>query len=67
LEGVFVLRDGTPEWAPITLGIVSDFYFEVLDGLASGETVIAGPYAAVRDLETGTPVRVTGAQQQVVQ
>jgi HlyD family secretion protein len=67
VEGVFVLRDDTPEWVPITVGIVSDWYFEVLDGLVGGETVIAGPYAAVRDLEAEMPVRVIGTEQQVAQ
>ncbi len=62
VEGVFVLRDGSPEWKPISVGIVGDFYFEVLDGLAGGETVIAGPYAAVRDLEAGSPVRLSSIQ-----
>jgi HlyD family secretion protein len=58
VEGVFVLEDGSPVWAPVTVGIVSDWYFEVLSGLSGGETVIAGPYAVVRDLEAGTPVRI---------
>jgi HlyD family secretion protein len=58
VEGVFVLQEGVPIWVPITVGIVGDFYFEVVDGLEGGETVISGPYAAVRDLETGAPVRV---------
>jgi HlyD family secretion protein len=57
VEGVFVLRDGTAAWLPITLGIAGDRYFEVVDGLKGGEVVIAGPYSAVRDLEAGTEVR----------
>lgn len=62
-EGVFVLRDGTAAWMPVRLGIAGDRYFEVLEGLEGGETVIAGPYAAVRDLEAGSPVRAPQAQQ----
>ena len=61
VEGVFVLRDGLPAWTPVTLGIVGDWYFEVLEGLVGGETVIAGPYAAVRDLEPGDAIRVTSS------
>jgi HlyD family secretion protein len=56
-EGVFVLDEGTAAWVPVTLGIAGDRYFEVLDGLEGGEIVIAGPYAAVRDLEAGSSVR----------
>lgn len=58
VEGVFVLRDGAPVWVPVTVGIVSDWYFEVLSGLTGDETVISGPYTAVRDLEAGSPVRI---------
>ncbi len=58
VEGVFVLRDGVPVWVPVSVGIVSDWYFEVLSGLTGDETVISGPYTAVRDLEAGSPVRI---------
>lgn len=57
VEGVFLLRDGLPVWTPVRLGIVGEWYFEVLEGVAEGDTVIAGPYAAVRDLEPDQPVR----------
>lgn len=66
-EGVFVLREGEPVWVPVTVGIVSDWYFEVLDGLDGGEFVIAGPYSAVRNLEPGTRVRVANPQQAAVE
>lgn len=62
VEGVFLLRAGKPAWVPVTLGIVGDWYFEVVAGLAEGDTVIAGPYAAVRDLEPDTPVRLARAE-----
>ncbi|HEX6926401.1 MAG TPA: efflux RND transporter periplasmic adaptor subunit [Longimicrobiaceae bacterium] len=59
VEGVFVLDGGTAKWVPIEIGIAGNQYFEVLDGLTGGEVVIAGPYAAVRDLEAGAAVRTT--------
>jgi HlyD family secretion protein len=61
LEGVFVLRDGAADWVAVKLGIAGDQYFEVVEGLEGGETVIAGPYAAVRDLEDGAAVRTPEA------
>lgn len=64
VEGVFVIRDGSPIWTPVEVGIVSDWYFEVLNGLDEGEQVIAGPYSAVRDLEPGAQVRISNAPQQ---
>jgi HlyD family secretion protein len=60
VEGVFLLDGGTAVWAPVSVGVVSDWYFEVLSGLEPGDTVIAGPYSAVRDLEAGEMVRTTG-------
>ncbi len=58
VEGVFVIRGGRPEWAPITLGIVGDWYFEVVSGLQLGDSVVSGPYTAVRDLDPDTPIRL---------
>jgi HlyD family secretion protein len=57
VEGVFVLRDGRAEWVPVQIGIAGDWYFEVLGGLGGGESIVSGPYSAVRDLEAGTEVR----------
>jgi HlyD family secretion protein len=58
IEGVFIYLEGTAEWRPVTVGIVGDYYFEVIDGLEIGETVIAGPYSVIRDLEADAPVRL---------
>ena len=52
-EGVFVLQDGAARFQPIEVGIAGERYFEVLSGLAAGDDVITGPYAAVRELEDG--------------
>lgn len=66
VEGVFVLRDGVPQWVPIEVGIVGDWYFEVLSGIEPGEVVISGPYTAVRDLTPGAsvrPIRTEGGEE----
>ena len=41
----------------VKVGIAGDEYFEVLDGLKEGETIVAGPYQAIRDLKDGARVR----------
>ena len=41
-EGVFVVRDGSATFRPVKVGIAGDEYFEVLDGLREGETIVAG-------------------------
>ncbi|MQA88893.1 MAG: efflux RND transporter periplasmic adaptor subunit [Gemmatimonas sp.] len=63
VEGVFLLRNGEPVWAPVQVGIVGDWYFELVAGVEEGDTVISGPYAAVRDLEPDATIRVTGSSE----
>src|SRR5512147_238636 len=43
-EGVFVVRDGIATFRPVKVGIAGDEYFEVLDGVREGETIVAGTY-----------------------
>src|SRR5881275_3438262 len=56
-EGVFVVKDGMATFRPVKVGIAGDEYFEVTDGLKEGETIVAGPYQAIRDLKDGARVR----------
>ena len=58
-EGVFIVRDGVATFHPVKVGIAGDEYFEVLDGLKGGETIVAGTYQAIRDLKDGAKVRET--------
>jgi len=58
VEGVFLYRDGIVEFRPVKVGIAGEEYFEVLDGLAVGDSIVAGPYQVIRDLRDGDPVRV---------
>ena len=55
-EGVFVVRDGLVTFRPVKVGIAGDEYFEVVDGLREGETIVAGTYQAIRDLKDGARV-----------
>jgi HlyD family secretion protein len=56
-EGVFVVRDGQAMFRPVKVGIAGDEYFEVVDGLREGETIVAGTYQAIRDLKDKARVR----------
>ena len=58
IEGVFVVTDGIATFRPVTVGIAGDEYFEVLEGLEPGETVVSGPYQTIRTLRSGDPVRL---------
>ncbi len=56
-EGVFVVQNGTAQFRPVTVGIAGEEYFEVLDGLRGGDTIVAGPYQTIRDLKDSSRVR----------
>jgi HlyD family secretion protein len=56
-EGVFVVRNGVATFRPVKVGVAGDEYFEVIDGLREGETIVAGTYQAIRDLKDGGKVR----------
>ncbi len=56
-EGVFVVQEGTAQFRPVKVGIAGEEYFEVLDGLRQGDTIVAGPYQTIRDLKDSSRVR----------
>ena len=56
-EGVFLVQNGVANFRPVKVGIAGDEYFEVVDGLRGGETIVAGTYQAIRDLKDGGKVR----------
>jgi len=56
-EGVFVVRNGVATFRPVKTGVAGEEYFEVVDGVREGETIVAGTYQAIRDLKDGSKVR----------
>ena len=56
-EGVFVVRNGVATFRPVKTGVAGEEYFEVVDGVREGETIVAGTYQAIRDLKDGAKVR----------
>ena len=56
-EGVFIVVNGEAQFRPVRVGIAGEEYFEVLEGLAAGDSIVAGPYQTIRDLRDGTKVR----------
>jgi len=41
----------------VKVGIAGEEHFEVVNGVHQGDTIVAGPYQAVRDLKEGARVR----------
>lgn len=58
IEGVFVIRDGRAHFTPVRIGITGREHFEVVAGLSEADSVVAGPYEAVRRLNDGALLRV---------
>lgn len=58
IEGVFVVRDGEVRFTAVQVGITGREHFEVLSGVVEGDSVVAGPYEAIRKLNGGDAVRV---------
>ncbi|MES2303982.1 MAG: efflux RND transporter periplasmic adaptor subunit [Gemmatimonadota bacterium] len=64
-EGVFVVNNGVAMFRAVKVGIAGDEYFEVLDGLKAGETLVAGSYQAIRDMKDSTKVKAAPAGMEV--
>ncbi|MBT8398554.1 MAG: efflux RND transporter periplasmic adaptor subunit [Gemmatimonadetes bacterium] len=58
IEGVFVVREGLAYFTPVEVGITGQEYFEVISGVQVGDTVVAGPYQRIRELNNEDPVRL---------
>jgi HlyD family secretion protein len=56
-EGVFLVAGGLATFTPVKVGIAGDEFFEVLEGLRAGDSIVAGPYQAVRDMKDSTRVK----------
>ena len=56
-EGVFLVRGGVASFVPVKVGIAGEEHFEVVEGLKVGDSIVAGPYQAIRDMRDSTKVR----------
>jgi HlyD family secretion protein len=56
-EGVFLVHNGVATFHPVKVGIAGEEHFEVMEGVHQGDTIVAGPYQAIRDLKEGARVR----------
>jgi HlyD family secretion protein len=55
-EGVYLMQGGKARFQPIRTGLMGDLMVEVSSGLAGGETLITGPFRALRTLRPGDAV-----------
>ena len=57
ITGVFVVRDGVAKFVPVRTGIASETMIEVFGDLKAGESIVSGPYKALRELKPEQKVR----------
>jgi HlyD family secretion protein len=57
-EGVYLMEQGKARFQPIKTGLLGELDLEVLAGLKGGETILTGPFKALRALKPGDLVRV---------
>jgi HlyD family secretion protein len=58
-EGVFIVRNNLAFFQPVKVGIAGEEHFEVLSGLKEGDSIVAGPYQAIREIKDSTRVRAS--------
>jgi HlyD family secretion protein len=56
-ECVFIVEKGKAQLRAVKSGISDETSVAVLDGLKEGDTVVTGPYRALRDLKNGDAVK----------
>jgi HlyD family secretion protein len=56
-EGVFLSEDGKARFQPIQTGLMGELTLEVVSGLKGGETIVTGPFKALRTLKPGDPLK----------
>jgi HlyD family secretion protein len=61
-EGVYLMDGGKARFQPVQTGLIGDLAIEVLSGLRGGETVVTGPFKALRTLHPGDPVAIETAK-----
>jgi HlyD family secretion protein len=62
-ECVFVVDGGKAKLRPVKTGISDETSVAVLEGLKDGDTVVTGPYRALRDLKNGDAVKEKKAEE----
>jgi HlyD family secretion protein len=60
---LFLVVDGKAVRRAVETGVADETHVEITRGLDAGETVVTGPYRALRDLADGEPVTVEASDE----
>jgi HlyD family secretion protein len=56
-EGIYVVDEGVVRFQAVRTGLLGELSLEVLEGVKGGETIVTGPFRALRSLKPGDRVR----------
>ncbi|MCE9627542.1 MAG: efflux RND transporter periplasmic adaptor subunit [Candidatus Eisenbacteria bacterium] len=57
ITGVLVVNEGVTKFVPVRTGLASETMIEVTGDLKENDTVVSGPYKALRELKPGAKVK----------
>ena len=57
IPGIMVVRDNVARFVPVKTGLTSETMIEVMGDVKEGETVVSGPYKALRELKPNAKVK----------
>lgn len=60
-EGVWVVDGGKVKFQQVKTGLLGELTMEVKEGLAGGETIVTGPFRALRTLKEGDAIKAEKA------
>jgi len=55
-EGVYLVENGQARFQPLETGLMGELSVEVLKGVRGGETIVTGPFRALRSLKPGDAI-----------
>jgi len=55
-EGVYLVENGQARFQPLETGLMGELSVEVLKGVKGGETIVTGPFRALRSLKPGDAI-----------
>jgi HlyD family secretion protein len=66
-EGIYVVgADNKVKFTPVEKGITGDLNIEIVKGLTEGQTIVVGPYSALRTLKDGMLVKPEETKKEAV-
>lgn len=63
ITGIFVVRNNVAHFVPVKTGLSSQTMIEISGDVKPGDTVVSGPYKALRELKPEGKVRREGAEK----